>query len=78
MYAIEFKTVVKDKYIELENIDNLINKHVRVIILVEEEVQDIKKNQSNEILLKKLFQDAETIIIDPDIDINKISNEVNL
>lgn len=78
MYAIEFKTVVKDKYIELENIDNLINKHVRVIVLVEEEVQNIKKNQSNEILLKKLFQDAETIIIDPDIDINKISNEVNL
>jgi len=78
MYAIEFKTVVKDKYIELENIDNLINKQVRVIVLVEEEVQNIKKNQSNEILLKKLFQDAETIIIDPDIDINKISNEVNL
>jgi len=78
MYAIEFKTVVKDKYIELENIDNLINKHVRVIVLVEEEIQDIKKNESNEILLKKLFQDAETIIIDPDIDINKISNEVNL
>jgi hypothetical protein len=78
MYAIEFKTVVKDKYIELENIDNLINKQVRVIVLVEEEVQDIKKNQNNEILLKKLFHDAENIKIDPDIDINKISNEVNL
>jgi len=78
MYAIEFKTVVKDKYIELQNIDNLINKHVRVIVLVEEEIQDIKKNESNEILLKKLFQDAENIKIDPDIDINKISSEVNL
>jgi plasmid rolling circle replication initiator protein Rep len=78
MYAIEFKTVVKDKYIELENIDNLINKHVRVIVLVEEEIQDIKKNESNEILLKKLFQDAENIKIDPNVDIYKISNEVNL
>lgn len=79
MYAIEFETVIKDKYIELHNADSLINKHVRVIVLVEEnEVSLNNYNDKDEIkLIENVFIDAENHKIDESIDIDKICNEVN-
>jgi hypothetical protein len=36
MYAIEFDTDITGKYIELQNYEQLLNKHAKVIILVNE------------------------------------------
>lgn len=37
MYAIEFETDITGKYLELKGWQSLVNKHARVIILVDEE-----------------------------------------
>jgi len=76
MYAIEFETDIKDKYIELEDYDKLMNKHVKVIVLVEDAQEDnIKKNLNR---LEKFFDDRNNMPkIDPKIDIDKLCNEIN-
>ena len=79
MYAIEFETVIKNKFIELQNADDLINKQVRVIVLVEElkeSLSDPGELDSNE-LIKTVFNDAVNLTIDSNIDINALCNEVN-
>jgi len=79
MYAIEFETIIKNKYIELQNADDLINKQVRVIVLVEENKLSLKNTEdkiANE-RMKLVFADAVDLKIDKDIDINLICNEVN-
>jgi hypothetical protein len=37
MYAVEFETDITGKYLELKEWQSLVNKHARVIILVDEE-----------------------------------------
>ena len=76
MYAIEFETDIKDKYIELEDYDKLMNKHVKVIVLVEDAQEDnIKKNLNR---LEKFFDDRKNMPkIDSKIDIDKLCNEIN-
>ncbi len=43
MYAIEFETDIKDRFIELKDYERLINKHARVIVLIDED----KPNQED-------------------------------
>ena len=42
MYAIEFETDITGKYIELKDYEQLLNKHAKVIILVDEDNQSKK------------------------------------
>jgi hypothetical protein len=79
MYAIEFETVIKNKYIELQNVDDLINKQVRVIVLVEENKLSLKSTEDKVVdeRMKNVFADAVDLIIDKDIDIDSLCNEVN-
>lgn len=79
MYAIEFETVIKNKYIELQNADDLINKQVRVIVLVEENKLSLESTEDKVVdeRMKIVFADAADLIIDKDIDIDSLCNEVN-
>ncbi len=77
MYAVEFETDIKGEFIAVQDYEQLINKHVRVIILVEEPRLDkSQKNKIDElnhlINIRKSFPK-----IDPNIDIEKLCNEVN-
>lgn len=79
MYAIEFETIIKNKYIELQNAEDLINKQVRVIVLVEEQklsLKNLDETNGNE-MMKTVFLEAAGLIIDKDISIDKLCNEVN-
>jgi GTP cyclohydrolase I len=78
MYAIEFETVIKNKYIELQNVDDLINKQVRVIVLVEENKLSLKSTEDKVVdeRMKNVFADAVDLIIDKDIEIDSLCNEV--
>jgi len=79
MYAIEFETVIKNKFIELQNAEDLINKQVRIIVLVEDQKESSDGSgeiDSNE-LIKQVFNDAVNLTIDSNIDINALCNEVN-
>jgi len=76
MYAIEFETDIKDKYIEFKDYDKLMNKHVKVIVLAEDVQEDnTKKNLER---LEVFFNDRKNMPkIDSKIDIDKLCNEVN-
>ena len=76
MYALEFETDIKDKYIELKDYDKFMNKHVKVIVLVEDLEED--KTEKNLKRLEKFFSDRKNMPkIDPKIDIDKLCNEIN-
>ena len=78
MYAIEFETDIKDKFIEIQNYEKLINKHVRVIVLVSDNTEPNHKQQGvKDIRLLKLFSDAKNIKIDKHINIFNICKEMN-
>jgi len=76
MYAIEFETDIKDKYIEFKDYDKLMNKHVKVIVLAEDVQEDnTKKNLER---LEVFFNDRKNMPkIDSKIDIDKLCNEIN-
>ncbi len=79
MYAIEFETVIKNKYIELQNADDLINKQVRVIVLVEENKLSLEstENKISDERMELLFADAVDLKIDKNINVDSLCNEVN-
>ncbi|PKL18902.1 MAG: hypothetical protein CVV49_03410 [Spirochaetae bacterium HGW-Spirochaetae-5] len=79
MYAIEFETIIKNKYIELQNADDLINKQVRVIVLVDENKIALKipEDRIADERMKLVFADAVDLKIDKDIDVDSLCNEVN-
>ena len=82
MYAIEFETDITGKYIELQNYEQLLNKHAKVIILVNE-----MNKQSEEPVMqtvKQLQQFSEIINqrsnlpkVDTKIDINALCDEID-
>ena len=82
MYAIEFETDITGKYIELQNYEQLLNKHAKVIILVNE-----MNKQSEEPVtqtVKQLQQFSEIINqrsnlpkVDTKIDINALCDEID-
>ncbi len=79
MYAIEFETIIKNRYIELRNADELLDKHVRIIVLVDENKCNAGETDDNNRinLINKVFDSAVNYKIDDNIDIDKICNEVN-
>lgn len=80
MYAIEFETDIKDRFIEVREYEKLVNKHAKVIIMVSEQSEIIDNKdakQAEEARLLKIFSDARGSKIDPSIDIDQLCNEIN-
>ena len=81
MYAIEFETDITGKYIELKDYEQLLNKHAKVIILVDEDNQSEKPvtkamkqlQQFNEIINQRVNLPK----VGKEIDINALCNEIN-
>lgn len=81
MYAIEFETDITGKYIEIKDYEQLLNKHAKVIILVDEDNQSEKPvtkvmkqlQQFNEIINQRVNLPK----VDKEIDINALCNEIN-
>lgn len=79
MYTIEFETNITSKYIELKDYKPLLNKHVKVIISV-----DDVNTQTEDRVIKQL-QELDEIIqqrsnlpkVSEAIDIDALCNEVN-
>lgn len=77
MYAIEFETDVKDRFIEIKDYEKLVNKHVRVIILAEDAHFDSSASKNTEIL-KDFFKNRQNKpMVDPSINIIKLCDEIN-
>ena len=80
MYAIEFETDITGKYIELKDYEQLLNKHAKVIILVDEDNQSEKPvtkvmkqlQQFNEIINQRVNLPK----VDKEFDINALCNEI--
>lgn len=81
MYAIEFETDITGKYIEIKDYEQLLNKHAKVIILVDEDNQSEKPvtkvmkqlQQFNEIINQRVNLPK----VAKEIDINALCNEIN-
>lgn len=82
MYAIEFETDITGKFIELKDYEQLLNKHAKVIVLVDEMnketeqpiTQTIKQlQQFNEIISQR----CNLPMVSKEIDINALCNEIN-
>jgi hypothetical protein len=82
MYAIEFETDITGKYIELKDYEQLLNKHAKVIVLVnemnkqtEEPITQTMKQlqQFNEIINQR----SDLPKVDKEIDIIALCNEIN-
>jgi len=82
MYAIEFETDITGKYIELKDYEQLLNKHAKVIVLVnemnkqtEEPITQTMKQlqQFNEIINQR----SDLPKVDKEIDITALCNEIN-
>jgi len=80
MYALEFETVIKEKYIELENVDSLMNKKVRIILLVEDDqnMSDVasQRHVKSDVNFFQTLSDRK-IEIGHDIDIEHVMKEMN-
>jgi len=86
MYAVEFETDIKGKYIEIPEYDSFKNQHVRVIILkdtspslnVENSKLTIEKNELLE-EFKQLKQKATELApkVPVDIDITSLTDGMN-
>ncbi len=77
MYAIEFETDIKDKYIELQNYENLINKHAKVIVLVEEPISTPSQDSKIEEFKLLITERKDLPMVSTDVDIVKLCNEAD-
>jgi hypothetical protein len=78
MYAIEFETDITSKFIELQDYEKLINKHVRIIVLVEETTSPALITKNKVELFKELIEIRKNFpTLASDINIDQICNEVN-
>lgn len=75
MYAVEFETDIRNKYIEIKDYENLLNKHAKVIILVDDIVdRKLDKNKSFAGAFKK-YANASLIENERDIAWEQVANE---
>jgi 5S rRNA maturation endonuclease (ribonuclease M5) len=81
MYAIEFETDITGKYIELKDYEQLLNKHAKVIILVDEDNQSeipvTKVMKQLQLFNDIINQRVNLPKVDKEIDINALCNEIN-
>jgi len=81
MYAIEFETDITGKYIELKDYEQLLNKHAKVIILVDEDNQSekpvTKVMKQLQLFNEIINQRVNLPKVDKEIDINALCNEIN-
>jgi hypothetical protein len=78
MYAIEFETDITGKFIELQDYEKLINKHARIIVLVEETSSPSLLTTSKVGEFKALIESRKKFpILDSNINIDQLCNEVN-
>jgi len=82
MYAIEFETDITGNFIELKDYEQLLNKHAKVIVLVDEMNKETEQPITRTI--KQLQQFNEIIsqrynlpMVSKEIDINTLCNEIN-
>lgn len=75
MYAVEFETDIINRYIEIKDYENLLNKHAKVIILVDDVVdKKTEKNRSFAGVFKK-YANASLIENERDIAWKHIADE---
>ncbi len=77
MYAIEFETDIKDKYIELHDYEKFMNKHVKVIIMAEDTQASSVAAKDVETLKRLFLKRKDMPKIDLSIDLIKMCDEVN-
>lgn len=81
MYAIEFETDITGKYIELKDYEQLLNKHAKVIILVDEDNQSeipvTKVMKQLQLFNDIINQRVNLPKVDKEIDINALCNKIN-
>lgn len=79
MYAIEFETDITGKYIELKNYRQVLNKHAKVIVLVDDINEQIEEQitkqlqQFNEIIQRR----SNLPQVSKEIDIEALCNGAN-
>jgi hypothetical protein len=82
MFAIEFETDITGRYIELKDYERLLNKHAKVIILVDEKNSRIEEPVNQAMKQLQQFNDiinqrANLPNVSQEIDINTLCNEIN-
>ena len=81
MYAIEFETDITGKYIEIKDYEQLLNKHAKVIILVDEDNQSeipvTKVMKQLQLFNDIINQRVNLPKVDKEIDINALCNKIN-
>lgn len=57
MYAVEFETDIKSKYIEIKDYEKVLNKHAKVIVLVEDfDNGNVSANHHEDFIASLLIQ----------------------
>ena len=56
MYAVEFETDIKSKYIEIKDYEKVLNKHAKVIVLVEDFDNDNVSANHDDFIASLLIQ----------------------
>ncbi|WP_353571865.1 hypothetical protein [Candidatus Albibeggiatoa sp. nov. BB20] len=74
MYAIEFETDITSRFIEIKDYESFKNKHVKVIILADSKESSVT---TEDIALKNLFKQAKNIKTSENINIDRLSQEMN-
>ena len=75
MYAVEFEVDITDKFIEIKDYEKLVNKHARVIIIVEDVLMKTSKISVAGNLKK--YAKPELIDIEKDIAWEKLTKDKN-
>jgi len=82
MYAIEFETDITGNFIELKDYEQLLNKHAKVIVLVDEMNKETEQPITRTIKQLQQFNDiisprCNLPMVSKEIDINTLCNEIN-
>lgn len=78
MYAVEFETEIKDRFIEIPEYDSFKNKHAKVILMTDTKNTSqpssiVKEND----LMEEIFSEAQTLYLDESINVDQIMQDMN-
>lgn len=74
MYAVEFETDVTSPFIHLQNFEQFMNQHVRVIVLADREALSTKPSKRTDHLVKLRQR---RFNVDSTVDIDAMMSEMN-